>query len=62
VRGSIPSLDGSFAVENLTEQVAEQANQRCNAQRLMTHPGVGPVTALATEIKKNSGPGRDFFP
>jgi len=32
-------------IENLTEQVAEQANQRSNAQLLMTHPGVGPVTA-----------------
>src|SRR5262244_2415640 len=37
-------------IENLTEQVAEQANQRSVAQRLMTHPGVGPVTALATEV------------
>ena len=37
-------------IENLAEQVAEQANQRSVAQRLMTHPGVGPVTALATEV------------
>jgi len=37
-------------IENLTHQVAEQAGQRSAAQRLMTHPGVGPVTALATEV------------
>jgi transposase len=37
-------------IENLTLRVAEQANQRPRAQRLMTHPGVGPVTALATEV------------
>ena len=37
-------------IENLTEQVAEQAKQRCGAQLLMTHPGVGPVTALATDV------------
>src|SRR5215470_4451523 len=37
-------------IETLTQQVTEQANQRSDAQRLMTHPGVGPVTALATEV------------
>src|SRR5262244_4622674 len=37
-------------IENLTEQVAEQAKQRCGARLLMTHPGVGPVTALATDV------------
>jgi transposase len=37
-------------IENLTQQVAVQAEQRCGARRLMTHPGVGPVTALATEV------------
>jgi transposase len=37
-------------IEKLTQQVAEQAENRCAAQRLMTHPGVGPVTALATEV------------
>ena len=37
-------------IENLTQRVAEQAAQRCGARLLMTHPGVGPVTALATEI------------
>src|SRR5215468_7028160 len=37
-------------IENLTLRVAEQAGNRPGAQRLMTHPGVGPVTALATEV------------
>lgn len=37
-------------IKNLTEQVAAQAGQRCGARLLMTHPGVGPVTALATEV------------
>ena len=37
-------------IENLTQQVTEQAGRRSGAQRLMTHPGVGPVTALATDV------------
>jgi transposase len=37
-------------IENLTQQVAEQAEQRCRSRLLLTHPGVGPVTALATEV------------
>ena len=37
-------------IEKLNQQVAEQAESRCGARRLMTHPGVGPVTALATEV------------
>ena len=37
-------------IEKLTKQVAEQAGQRSRARRLMTHPGVGPVTALATDV------------
>jgi len=37
-------------IENLSQQVAEQAGQRSGTQRLMTHPGVGPVTALATDV------------
>jgi transposase len=36
-------------IENLTKQVAEQAEQRSGARRLMTHPGVGPVTALTKQ-------------
>jgi len=37
-------------IEKLTQQVAEQAGNRCGARLLMTHPGVGPVTALATDV------------
>jgi transposase len=37
-------------IEKLTVQVAEQAEQRSGTQLLMTHPGVGPVTALATDV------------
>jgi transposase len=37
-------------IENLTQQVAEQASHRSGARLLMTHPGVGPITALATDI------------
>jgi transposase len=37
-------------IEELTQAVAEQAEGRSAARRLMTHPGVGPVTALATEV------------
>jgi transposase len=38
------------SIDDLNEQVGEQARQRPQARRLMTHPGVGPVTALATEV------------
>jgi transposase len=37
-------------IENLREQVAEQARQRSGARLLLTDPGVGPVTALATDV------------
>jgi transposase len=37
-------------IEQLDRQVEEQAKQRSQACRLLTHPGVGPVTALATEV------------
>jgi transposase len=38
------------SIHDLNQQVSEQAWQRPQARRLMTHPGVGPVTALATEV------------
>ena len=38
------------AIEDLDKQASEQAWQRPQAHRLMTHPGVGPITALATEV------------
>ena len=37
-------------IELLTAKVAEQAEQRSGARLLLTHPGVGPVTALATDV------------
>ena len=37
-------------VDQLDTRVAEAALPRAAAARLMTHPGVGPVTALATEV------------
>jgi len=37
-------------IDALDQRVGEQARTRPQARRLMTHPGVGPVTALATEV------------
>ena len=37
-------------IDELDQQVGAQARERPQARRLMTHPGVGPVTALATEV------------
>jgi transposase len=37
-------------IEQLNERVLEQAKQRTTAGLLMTHPGVGPITALATDV------------
>src|SRR5258706_13844248 len=37
-------------IEELDKEVEAQARQRPQARRLLTHPGVGPVTALATEV------------
>jgi len=34
----------------LDQRVSEHAQQREVARRLMSHPGVGPITALATEV------------
>jgi transposase len=41
----LDQLDASL--KQLDQAVAEQAEQNAAAQRLMTHPGVGPVTSLA---------------
>ena len=43
-----PQIQGPIG--DLDRQVETQAEQRPQARRLMTHPGVGPVTALATEV------------
>jgi transposase len=37
-------------IKGLDKRVLEQALQRPGAKLLMTHPGVGPVTALATDV------------
>lgn len=37
-------------IEELNQRVEEQAWHRSGARLLMTHPGVGPVTALATDV------------
>lgn len=37
-------------VDRLDGRVRETVNERSRASLLMTHPGVGPVTALATEV------------
>jgi len=51
-RDQLLSLYGQMQkrIEQLDRQVEEQAKQRDQARRLLTHPGVGPVTALATEV------------
>src|SRR6201998_584167 len=38
------------SIEELDRQGREQTQHRTDVTRLMTHPGVGPVTALATEV------------
>jgi len=37
-------------IEQLNQRVEEQAGMRPGSRLLMTHPGVGPVTALATDV------------
>jgi transposase len=37
-------------IDELDHRVSAQARKRPQAARLLTHPGVGPVTALATEV------------
>ena len=43
-----PSLQES--IDELDHEVSQQVDQHPQARRLMTHPGVGPITALATEV------------
>jgi transposase len=51
-RSELQALYAKFEaeIEKLNQRVEEQASERPGARLLMTHPGVGPVTALATEV------------
>jgi transposase len=51
-RSELQAVCGQFetAIEKLNQRVEKQACERSGARLLMTHPGVGPVTALATEV------------
>jgi transposase len=51
-RAAFVALHGQLMqqIHALDEQVRAVAEVRPQARRLMTHPGVGPVTALATEV------------
>ncbi len=43
-----PGLQGS--IDELDKKVCAEVHQHPQARRLLTHPGVGPITALATEV------------
>jgi len=43
-----PQLQGP--IDELDREVQQETQQRPQSRRLMTHPGVGPITALATEV------------
>jgi transposase len=45
-------------IEQLNERVLERAGERPTAGLLMTHPGVGPITAMATDVFLGESPKR----
>ena len=45
--GLVPSL---AEIESMKKEVCEEVHQHPHARQLLTHPGVGPITALATEV------------
>jgi transposase len=51
-RSELQAMYAKFGkeIEKLNQRVEEQACERPGARLLMTHPGVGPITALATEV------------
>jgi transposase len=51
-RSELQAMYGKFEaeIEKLNQRVEEQVCERPGAKLLMTHPGVGPITALATEV------------
>lgn len=48
LQASYRQLDAQ--ISQLDERVMDQAFKRFGAKLLMTHPGVGPITALAREV------------
>ena len=55
---TLDSLEAEIAELDLKASGKEEARQRAEAVRLMTHPGVGPVTALAMVL--TLGPAERF--
>src|ERR1019366_510849 len=51
-RSELQAMYGKFEaeIEKLNQRVEEQAGERPGARLLMTHPGVGPITVLATDV------------
>ena len=51
-RSALQDLYGKLQaqIKELDQRVSDQACQRSEAKLLLSHPGVGPVTALATEV------------
>jgi len=51
-RNELQAMYSKFETEinELNSRVEQQARERAGARLLMTHPGVGPITALATEV------------
>ena len=51
-RGELQAMYVKFEteIEKLNQRVEQHAWERPGARLLMTHPGVGPITALATEV------------
>src|SRR6202007_1536977 len=51
-RSELQAMYARFEAEiaQLNQRVPEQAGHRTTAGLLMTHPGVGPITALATDV------------
>jgi transposase len=51
-RDELQSMYGKFEteIEKLNQRVEQQASKRSGPRLLMTHPGVGPITALATDV------------
>jgi transposase len=51
-RSELQAMYGKFEaeIEKLNQRVEEQACKRPGARLLMSHPGVGPKTALANEV------------